>query len=321
LFEHNYFKRYEFDEVPLDQDIYLVDENFLEEYEKMMLAFFSGGTYEQVGYVSFVAARRINSQSIDLSWYANVSDRFHEVSISLPKEYFRICVGCQTCQEKPIIFVDSAWLEQIYLRAYSVFGLIDAIGVKEKLQNNGLQRDSLIELRNRIDELAKIYPDISFISFADSILLKSNWSVGYFKSPVEYTYHPERFIHLFGKLKSIYNTTLNLDIYGIFAQGSNEYYEDPLLHISESENHICLNSLGLPFAQLQAIDNAARSAIREKRHAPANLYMDKLFYNSLKFRHAFRKHEGEHSRYDFRKADREDTYYYASYAHILENIH
>ena len=50
-----------------------------------------------------------------------------------------------------------------------------------------------------------------------------------------------------------------------------------------------LNSLGLPFAQLLAIDEAARTAIRSKRHHRHELYVDNLFYHSLRFKYGFDK--------------------------------
>jgi len=106
---------------------------------------------------------------------------------------------------------------------------------------------------------------VSFISFADSLLLKSNWTVGHYESTVKYTYSPEVFFGLFDELRVLYREELGLEIYAVLTQGSNEYYDDDVTHISASGNHISLNSLGLPFAQLLAIDDAARTAIRRPR--------------------------------------------------------
>jgi hypothetical protein len=60
-------------------------------------------------------------------------------------------------------------------------------------------------------------------------------------------------------------------------------YDDALLHVSETGNHISLNSLGPPFAQLQSIDQAARSAIRQVTHGPAELYIDSTSFRSIQF--------------------------------------
>ena len=320
MFQHEYFDNYTFEEVPLNRDLFLVDEYFLREYEKAILGFFDGDAYQYIGYVSYVAARKINENSIELSWYANVYDRFHEVSIILPRDQFVACVGSWQYDEKSRIFVKSSWLENIYLRSYSVFALVDAVGVKNALESGEITRDKLIKLRAKIDTLSAKYPDISFISFADSLLLKSNWSVGHFKSTVNYSYEPEVFVHLANEINAIYKVTLGLSTYAVIAQGSNEYYDDSLLHISESKNHISLNSLGIPFAQLREIEETARKAIKAKAHPPAELYMDEQYYHSLKYKYGFDKNAGANNAYQTKMMGTPCNYYYSTLSNILSNL-
>jgi|APSaa5957512622_1039677.scaffolds.fasta_scaffold08091_1 hypothetical protein len=174
LFEHKCFEVYDFKDIPLNMDCFLMNEIYIEEYEKSFLEFITGGQYKSVGYISYVSVRNINENSLEISWYPNIHDRFHEVTITLPKEELIICIDCWEHDEKPHLFVKSWWLENLYTRYYSIFGLIDAIGVKDALQNGKLSKQKLISLRDAIDNLAMNYPDISFISFADSILVKSN---------------------------------------------------------------------------------------------------------------------------------------------------
>ncbi|HUW50878.1 MAG TPA: hypothetical protein VMV75_07670 [Sulfuricella sp.] len=314
------FDNYVFDNVPLDQDIYIVDEIYLSEYVDSMLRFFGGAEYEYVGSVSSVAARAINDNLIELSWYANVRDRFHEIAITLPRDQFVACVGSRQCDEKIRIFVKSEWLENIYLRTYSVFALIDAADVKKALGNSSITRSRLVELRNKIDDLSHRHTDISFISFADSLLLKSNWSVGHFKSDIKYTYSPEVFIHLAGEIDSIYQEILGLRTYAVIAQGSNEYYDDALLHISPSQNHICLNSLGVPFAQLMEIEGTARKAIRSGVHPRSDLYMDEQYFHSLKFRFRFEKNAEPSNQYQAKMMSTPSKYYYSSLSNIVKNL-
>lgn len=67
-------------------------------------------------------------------------------------------------------------------------------------------------------------------------------------------------------------------------------FDDPApLHFSASHNHISLNSLGVPFAQLMAIETAARRAIRARTHEAHSLYMDTLLLNSLNIDYKFRQ--------------------------------
>ncbi len=115
-----------------------------------------------------------------------------------------------------------------------------------------------------------------FVSFADSLLIKGNWTVGHFRSDVSYTYSPEVFVHIFKELQAVYREVLGLDVYAILTQGTNEYYEDSLVHISSGKNHVSLNSLGVPFAQLMAIDTSVRTAIKAKEHGRFELYLTNI---------------------------------------------
>lgn len=318
LFDHKMFNKYEFEDVPLNQDIFIVDEVYLKEYEEMMLKFFEGAEHKNIGYVSHVGARKINNNFIELSWYPNIFDRFHEVSINLPRNQFVACVGSWRCEERLRIFVKSAWLENIHLRSYSVFALIDAIGVTAALKNEIITREKLIKLRSEIDSISEKYPEISFISFADSILLKSNWSVGHFKSTTKYNYEPEIFIHLANDINVIYQRALGLNTYTIITQGGNEYYDDPLLHIFK--NHISLNSLGIPFAQLMEIDRTVREAIKTGVHPPAELYMDEQYFRSLKFKYSFDKNAQSINTYKTKLMSISCRYYYSTIKNICTNL-
>jgi len=323
LFDNNKFDHYSFEEIPLDRDLYIMDVRYISEYESMMSNYLSDPSlhdYNPVGYVSRVAGRRVLDNSIELSWLANVMERFHEVSVILPKEQFIYCVGCWQYDEKPIIFVKSNWLENLYMRSYSVFAMIDAIGVKKFLEQDKLTQAMLTALRQEIDKLAFNFPEVSFISFADSLLLKSNWSVGTFDSEVNYTYNPEVFITLANKVCEIYISCLGLPTYAVITQGSNAYSDDPLLHISESKNHISLNSLGVPFAQLMDIEDTARKNIRAEIHKPADVYMDSQYYNSLKFNFLFDKHNQLKAEYTTKMVSQPCFYYYNSISNVLSNL-
>lgn len=320
MFNQNLFDQYSFEEIPLDCDIYVVDEIYMNEYENMMLRFFEGAEYEPIGSVSFVAARNINDSSVELSWYANISDRFHQIEISLPRDQFVACVGSWQCDEKPRIFVKSEWLENIYVRTYSIFALIDAADVKNALARGLIKRSHLINLRSEIDKIANRYPDISFISFGDSLLLKSNWSVGYSKIDMKYTYSPEVFISLAAEINGIYQNVLDLKAYAVITQGSNEYYDDSSIHISSLGNHVCLNSLGIPFAQLMEIETEARKAIRANIHDRADLYIDESYFHSLKFRYGFEKKTESSNDYQSKMMSTPSKYYYFSYESILKNL-
>ena len=293
-------------------------EEFDEALEKMLRGE-ECNPYE-VGYVAYISVRTINSNSLDLSWYPDNHTRFHEVSIILPRDMVKVCVGCGHYDIMPYIFVDQGWLEHLHLRKYSIFALIDAIGVKSAIRNNALTKDKLTELRAKIDDLAETENDISFISFADSLILKTNWNVGYFDKNIKCSYKPEKILHVIKKLDHIYQEVLNLPIYAVLTQGSNEYYGEPLLHISKSQNHICLNSLGVPFAELLAIESSAKSAIKSDIHPPMQLYLDDQFYYSIKFKLEFEKNKKPKNSYSAIMKSSRTNYFYSSCDVLIENL-
>ena len=322
MFDDERFDKYAFEDVPLNRDIYLMDEKWMAEYERYMLSMFAGNgaSAEPPGFISYAAARRIHASGIEFSWYPKIFTRLHEVTTWLPCEAFLGCVGSWQYDGKPHIFVKGDWLNHLHLRNYTVFALVDAIGVKQALLENRITRDGLVRLRDRLDALAAMWPQVSFVSFGDTVLLKSNWTVGQYDSNVEYNYEPELLLYLFVEVEAAYRDILRLNAYGVFTQGSNEYYEDSVTHVSESGNHISLNSLGLPFAQLMAIDEAARAAIRSGAHPACDLYMDSQFYHSLRLAMAYQKNDKPSHSYVSPMLGEPRTYFFADSDAILDNI-
>jgi hypothetical protein len=284
-FTHDCFETYEIEKIPLHRDLYIRDIEELEEWEAAYISLDEGrgGDPYRVGYVSRAAATSVGPAGIEISWFPNVFDRFHEVKTFLPRDAFVAAVLAWNYDKRPTIFVRSDWLTRLHLRSNSVFAMIDAAGMTQAIEAGRLTRYKLLDLRDRIDAIAAVHTSVSFISFADSLLLKTNWVAGMAKSGVTYNYNPEALILIFRELRAVYRAVFSLDIYGVFAQGSNEYYDDPLLHVSASKNHISLNSLGLPFAQIMQIEAAARTAIRRGEHQRYELYLDEDFFRSLQF--------------------------------------
>lgn len=311
-----------FEDIPLNQDCYLVSENYLQEFTEAISLISEGevNIYPEVGAVACASIRKINSNSLEISWYPNTYNRFHEVSINLPRNKFRQCIDAWQYDFKPYIFVDHNWLEQLYLKEYSVFALIDAIGVKQAIQDGNITREKLIELRNAIDRLAKAEKNIAFISFADSLILKANWVVGYFDKGITSSYNPEKIIRLIKELEYIYQDILGLPIYAVIAQGHNEYCGESLLHISETQNHICLNSLGVPFAELLAIESAAKRAIKKEVHTPAQLYLEEQFYHSIQFQFDFMKNDKPKNSYTPIMKNMDSHYFYTSCDTLLKHL-
>ena len=90
--------------------------------------------------------------------------------------------------------------------------------------------------------------------------------------------------------------------------------------ISESKNHISLNSLGVPFAQLMEINSEVRKAIRSKVHPPAELYMDKQYFHSLRHKYEFDKNAVPSNTYQTKMMSKPCKYYYSTVNNMLNNI-
>src|ERR1700733_3922593 len=81
-----------------------------------------------------------------------------------------------------------------------------------------------------------------------------------------------------------------------------------------------LNSLGLPFAQLLAIDDAAREALRNGCHTRAQLYMDENFFRSLSFNYRFERDECPKGAYRGPMMSVDAFYYMSNCGEILLNL-
>ncbi len=288
MFDHEDLYSHRFDSVPKGIQCRLMTDQFLSEFESTLLNMVttedeqSHAIYE-IGYGSNLVVNEITDHTLDVSWYADAMERFHEVTISIPRDSFIACVECPKFSLIPYIFVSDDWHENLLTREYSIFCLIDAVGFKEKIKNGSLSRELLISLRDELDTLAAEYPNFSFVSFADSLILKTYWKPGYFVINQPPTYRPESMFKVIEKIRQIYKNVIDLDIYAVLTQGSNEYYGDNLLHISKTKNHVSMNSLGVPFAELLAIETTAKKSIKSHAHPPSELYIDGQYFNSIKF--------------------------------------
>ncbi|TZG29337.1 hypothetical protein [Sphingomonas montanisoli] len=320
LFDHPDIELHKMEDVPLDRDIFLMGDEWMAEYSIAMLKGIAGGDWDNVGYISYACARSVSADGIELSWYPNIYDRFHEVRVNLPRRHFVACTEMWQYDEKPRIFVSAQWLEDLHLRVFSVFALVDVIGVRRALLNGSITKEKLAALQGRIDAISANHTDVSFVSFADSLLLKTNWTVGQWDRPIKYTYEPEKIIKLMPELVKAYKDELGLSIYAVVTQGQNEFYEDSLIHKSSSGNHISLNSLGLPFAQLQSIESAAKHASKTGVHQFSELYMDVSFFKSLKMKHDFKKDHIQQYPYVPPMADYPCQYVLGTFDMVISNL-
>lgn len=309
------FQTFSLDELPIGRDTWVMDEVYVDEWEAEWLKNVNGeddASPYTVGYITPISIEAITSTGAQIRWYPNTHDRFHVVKTFLPREAFVAAALAYQYEKRVSVFVKSDWLRKLHLRSNSIFAMIDAVDMTAAIQSGAISHEKVIRLRDALDDFAAQFPFISFISFADSLLLKTNWTAGMVETDVKYTYVPESLLILFQRLQTLYRDTLGLEIYGVFAQGSNEYYDDPLLHISKAQNHISLNSLGLPFAQISLIETAARRAIKAGDHSPMEIYMDSDLFHSLMFKNYGRKDAWPNATYKPKMTTEPGRYYYGA---------
>ena len=318
-FEHPNYEVFTPDTLQPNTEILLQDEIYIEDYRQLIDDLDNGKPWKSVGYVSFVTVERKTAHVIELSFCSDRADRVHDFLVSLPHDQFVACVRAWKWDERPTLFVRSQWLEKMLMRSNCIFGLIDAIRFGEKLATGIALDEHLLKLRSGLDEIASRYSQIFFVSFSDSVLLKSHWSLGFFKTGVRYSYDPESFIHVFKEIKTLFKDSLGLEVYGVFTQGSNEYPNESLRHISKSENHVCLNSIGAPFADLFTIDESARQVHKEMEKT-CDLYLDESYFKSLRLNAKFRQSVLDWHSYTSRLRKAEAWYACVTCDEILQNL-
>lgn len=312
MFEHPNFVKCAFEEIPLNRDCHLVEDTYLKNVNSSLVKCFEKQEWDVDWYVSFVAARRIGVASVELSWFADVNRRFHQFTISLPREAFVACVCVRRFDFKPFIFAKREWIQALHRRRFAAFAMIDAIGVKKALEEGRLTRERLLQLRAALDGISAKHPNVAFVSVSDTIILKGSWSVGYLDEEAKYEYEPEALIGIVAEIREAYQRIADLPVYAILTQGSNEFFDDSLLHISDAKNHVGLNSLGIPYAELFGIDAIAKTNMKAGKHKASELYIDSKFLHSLSLKFGFDRERLERGTHDSAMAGGQESFYYCS---------
>jgi hypothetical protein len=221
--------------------------------------------------------------AIDLEIQVNVRDRGHCAVRTLLKSQLIAHVRFLDRDGHPYLVVDQSWIDELQRSAFSIYGLVDVAGMREYLSKSGtLSSAQLVQLREGIDLIAARNRHCALISFADNILVKSNWSTG--TEGYESTYQPERFIALLQELCQVFTSVLGLAAYAVAAQGANQCSDEELLHVSKEKNHVFFPSLATPFVEVFEIEKAARKGVGSGRHQKSNLYLSKGLFQSLRFK-------------------------------------
>src|ERR1022692_1101501 len=105
MFEHEHFDKYAFKDIPLNRDIYLMDEKWMHDYEASLLSVFAGNgaEYKPVGYISYACARKV---------FPGVSN-FHGAQ-TFTTAFMRSRRGCQKMGMSPARGLGSRMTTHVY---------------------------------------------------------------------------------------------------------------------------------------------------------------------------------------------------------------
>lgn len=244
----------------------------------------SSGRDESVYKISrfaIVARRRVEDE-LHVEVFADIFTRYHSIRTIISESDILACIGCQNYDFDPTILLNDNLFRSFITKKYSIFALIDADGMKTALMDNVVTDEKLLILRSKIDAIASSHTSFLFISFADSILVKTVWQGP--SSMDNDEYNPEELIEIANKIAAAYYEVLRLQTYCIAAQGENLYNSESLYSISPGANHVSLNSLGRTFALVFEIEQAARKNIRSKLHKKYKFYFEKSLFASLRIK-------------------------------------
>jgi hypothetical protein len=204
----------------------------------------------------------------------------------IPKKKIKRCIRIPN--NGPVYFiVEKALLDEILgERSFVLFMLVDAEDIVDKYKSEGrIERAAIDGLISDLDALSESHPDFSFLSFADSVLVKKVWR------PFEMGsgFAPESLIKLYAPIRDIFAKRLGAPSYATVTLGYDEFPDGKPLHISKTSGHVSLKAFGTPFARLHEIEFAARKHCRDGKHPRCSVYLDGVLFFSLAIDYKYRQ--------------------------------
>ncbi len=276
------------DDVPLHRDCFLIGSDQFEDLNRIWKDFFAsgGGTEHPNNFlrVRWCALNGIGPDSCEVNICVTQMSRYHGAVKTLPRSKFIVGVYFWNCEKRRYLVVDQQWFDQIEQEPFSLYALIDVIGMKKLLDQHGrVDELRLTAIREGIDALAARNPDHAFLTFADNVLVKTLWRAA--EPQYAATYKPEQFLGITEEIDAIFASALGLHTYVVATQGANYSEETSLLRISPGQNHVFFGSLATPFVEIFEIDNAIRAALQRGNHGPKELYLSESLFLTLQYKH------------------------------------
>lgn len=302
-------EEYSWDDIPVGEELRLMPDKFQSDYVDALESInkLGAGSPYEIGYGTIIVVHAVNPEYLECTYFFDTLYRYHRATVDLPRSGFKAGFGSLDNGIASALFYDTVLHEKIAVRPNTIYAEIDVANATTPLRSGRFGGTLMVELRDTLDEIAEKYPQVVFFSYADGVILKGNWDAGYYSLGISPSYGPEEFMGVVFEASSVFERVLGLKAYSVLTQGANSYEDRENVHISGSGNHICLNSLGLPFANLSGIEHAARQNIREGIHLPAELYIDEDLLHSLQLDHAFKQKK---PKYEYPSKMRTNRSYY-----------
>jgi len=278
-----YFQFYDIEDLKINKEHFLLGEGSLSIIEKQWLHYLNP-TSEQWEHpnslMDYIPCHisDIKNFHLDVTLLIDRSNRFHTITKSLPKQFFKAAFLPHTSESRPSLIVDQTWFENLFKSIYSAYVLIDFIGIRNILNEYGeFPIDRLEKIKSIIDELCIEHPEIICLTCADNIIMKSSWNPSENKS----NYQPETLLSIVDMLMARIEKEVGLKSYAIFTQGANYVNEQLLSSKPSPPNHLFISSISIPFIEAFEIDSDIRKRIKDKEIQPMPIYIEYSFYISM----------------------------------------
>lgn len=278
----------DFHDIPIGADLFLISETQAGLCSREWELYLSGHADPQRHphhslRTRFCAALSKNRESLELSLEVNIVDRWHDAKRVLPRSDFKGCVQWWNFQKQPYLVVSRRWMRELGEPRFSIYALVDVIGTKKQYATKGrIDAEALGRFRASIDAIARSKRSFAFLSFADNVLVRSDWNAA--KRGAQSTYEPEAMLAVVSAVRAAIKSDLHSESYAIFSQGTNWAANDAGKRAPRQPNHAVFGGLGAPFAELFRIEQAVKSSMRSKRHEASDYYLARSFAQSLRYK-------------------------------------
>lgn len=313
---------YSYENIPLNRDIYAIQHKDYKDFSRFWRFYldspdrFEVHPNHVIGVVR-VCVRKVEPTYLVIEVFLDTSLRFHSTVITLPKSDFIYCLENYNYQKQPILVLSDKWIKSTLYSNYSMFCMVDAIGVKKTILEDGyISQERLRNFTRGINHIARRYPTYTFFSFGDSVVVKGSFKGARFQFN---TFKPETLLQIAIEIQDVFMKTLGYCSYGVFSQGLLYDFNNKGVKKSFLGNHYSLGSLGTPFSEIFEIDEAARKNGRNGVHKRYEFYMTDYFFRALELKGGAGSNLPSF-RYNSKMSFLEDGYYYALNKSCLEKF-